>query len=155
MGRPLRTLEAGGYYHVTTRGNGGCAIFLDDRDRKLFLRLLVEARRRGRLRLHCWCLMTTHYHLVVELREVRLSRAMQYLNGVYARRFNARHGLRDHMFGERFASAPIESEEHLHHAIAYVLENPVRAGIVASYDHWQWSGRVRVAPRPMAVREAA
>jgi REP element-mobilizing transposase RayT len=99
--------------------------------------------------------MTTHYHLVVELREVRLSRAIQYLNGVYARRFNARHGLRDHVFGERFASTPIESEEHLQHAIAYALENPVRAGLVPAYEDWEWSGRRRAEPRPVAVRTAA
>ena len=99
--------------------------------------------------------MTTHYHLVVELRDVRLSRAMQYLNGVYARRFNARHGLRDHRFGERFSSTPIESDDHLHHAIAYVLENPVRAGLVDSWEDWPWSGRRRAAARPVAVRAAA
>lgn len=150
MGRPLRSFEVGCYYHVWMRGNNRRDIYLDDADRRAFMRRLVRAVRRGRFRLHCWCLMTNHYHLVVEVRVLLLSPALQGLNSSYARAFNARHGRRDHLFGNRFGAKLIEDEEDLGRRIAYVLDNPVRAGLVGRYDQWPWSGlgRVVVRPRP-------
>jgi putative transposase len=88
--------------------------------------------------------MGNHYHLVVRARRVDLSNGMRRLNGVYAQGFNRRYDRRGHLFGDRFASWVIGSEEHLSAAIAYVLFNPVRAGLCARAADWPWSG---AAPR--------
>ena len=75
--------------------------------------------------------MTTHYHLLVVVpEELRVSWAMQAVNSVYAREFNARHGRRGHLFGDRFADTLVESDPQCEKTIAYILENPVRAGMV-------------------------
>jgi putative transposase len=65
---------------------------------------------------------------------------MQHLNGSYARRFNRRHGFRGHVFEDRFASWVLRDERHFHATLAYVRENPVRAGLCRHADDWPWSG---------------
>jgi putative transposase len=87
-----------------------------------------------------YCLMTTHYHLVVATPTPDLSRGMHYLNGLYAQRFNGRWDRFGHLFAERFWSRLIESEEYLGAACNYVFENPVRAGLCESASQWRWSG---------------
>ena len=83
--------------------------------------------------------MTNHYHLVVATPEPNVSPGMHYLNGVYARWFNWRHGYEGHLFQRRFHSAVIESDWHLLEACRYVVMNPVRAGLVARPADWAWS----------------
>src|SRR5256885_2498511 len=80
MARGLRLERAGSWYHVTGRGNERKNIFRDDRDRHKFCELLGEMVERFNLTLHGFVLMDNHYHLVVELHETNLSRAMQWLN---------------------------------------------------------------------------
>jgi REP element-mobilizing transposase RayT len=125
---------------VTSRGVDGEDIFRDDTDRRWFVSLLGDVVDRHGWTCHAFCLMPNHYHLVIEAPVERLARGMQALNGKYAWRFNQRHERRGHVFGERYRSLPIESEEHLEAARAYVLANPVRAGLCATVDEWPWSG---------------
>ena len=62
---------------------------------------------------------------------------MRASDAVQRHRAPARRG---HLFGERFADELVESDPHAKRTIAYVLENPVRAGIVKSVEDWPWSG---------------
>jgi REP element-mobilizing transposase RayT len=140
MARPLRSFEPGGYYHVTARGNDDGPIFLDDLDRSRFVHLLSDVSRRFRLDIHVWCLMTSHYHLVVTSPAGVVSRPVQYLNSSHARAFNQRHGRRGHVFLQRFRASTIRDEGHLANTRDYVLDNPVRAGIVARREDWPWAG---------------
>jgi REP element-mobilizing transposase RayT len=141
--RPLRIQLAGAIYHVAARGVDHLAIYRDPYDRVLFERLLTTAIKRFDWRLHAYCQMTTHYHLVVETTEPNLARGMQWLNGVYGQSFNQRHGRSGHLFQGRYAAELIESEEHYAEACRYVLQNPVAAGMVKRAEDWLWSG---VAP---------
>ena len=120
----------------------GAALFEDDVDRIDFLQLLTSTADLLEWRCHAHCLMGTHYHLVLETTQARLSEGMRRLNGDYARRFNKRHGRRGHLFNERFASHVIGGERHLQAAIAYVLENPARAGLCSHAGDWQWAAAV-------------
>jgi putative transposase len=139
MARLPRKIFPDGLYHVTTRGVAGIAIFLDDDDRLFFLRLLAEVVRRHAWRSHAFCLMTNHYHLVVETLRENLSDGVRRLNGVYAQRFNLRYGRTGHLFGDRFWVAPLETEGHLRETCRYVLLNPVRAGLCGEPAAWPWS----------------
>lgn len=140
MPRLLRGDLPDGAYHVTARGVDRAYIFLDDLDRRSFLRLLAETVDRYGWQCHAFCLMGTHYHLVLESARAALSSGVQRLNGVYARRFNGRHSRTGHLFGERFWSTWIETEEHLHATCRYVLANPIRAGLSDEHGDWRWSG---------------
>jgi putative transposase len=117
-----------GYFHVTARGVDGAAIFLVDLDRLDFIDLLARASRRHKLRVVARSLMDTHYHLLVHAKSPDLSAAMHLTNGAYAWRFNKRHDRRGHVFAERFRSWVIRDEEHLRAAIAYIADNPTKAG---------------------------
>jgi REP element-mobilizing transposase RayT len=146
MPRTPRSFAPGGRYHLTARGNDDRAIFVDDVDRARFVSLLGRAASRFELDVLAWCLLTTHYHLIVELRRSDLSRALQYLNGEYARCYNERHGRTGHLFRSRFRATLLVDEDHFSNAIDYVRHNPVRAGLVAAPADWPWAGAVGAAP---------
>jgi putative transposase len=151
MPRPLRIQAEDAVYHVAGRGNSHLPIFLDDRDRQLFLILLGLAV--GRYGWHCYgfCLMTTHYHLLVMTPEPNIARGMQWLNGVYAQRFNKRHAHGGHVFRGRYQSTLVEGEGHLVELHRYLPLNPVRAGICKSPREYAWSSYpalIGLAPPP-------
>jgi putative transposase len=140
VARLLRTQLPDGFFHVTARGVNKVDVFIDDDDRLWFLRLFSQAIRRYRWGLDTFCLMTNHFHLLLYSTSDRLSQGMQWLNGVYAQEFNERHDRTGHLFGERFRSRVIVSEEHLAEARRYILLNPVRAGLCDRPEEWPWSG---------------
>ncbi len=147
---PRSVFPAHGVFHLTTRGVGKRDVFLTRDDRLDFLRLLGIARTKQRLHTHVLCLMTNHYHVVVEGYRDRVSEAMHFVNGCYAQSFNRAHGWTGHLWGDRFALWQVRDDEHLEETCAYVMANPVRAGLCASPDEWLWSGlaRPRGARRP-------
>jgi putative transposase len=138
--RRARSALPSGIYHVTSRGTNHCAIYEDDTDRKTFLTLLGSVAARFHWICHAFCLMTNHYHLIVETELPELSRGMRRLNGGYARIFNERHNRHGHLFGARYSAHVIDREEHLEASCLYVLENPVRAGLCERPSEWRWSG---------------
>jgi putative transposase len=151
--RPRKQLPPEGIYHVTTRGVARGAIFLNDDEHRLFLHLFADVVARYAWRVHVFCLMPNHYHLVVETQLWRLSTGLQRLNGIYAQGFNRRHKRWGHVFGDRFASWLVEGEEHYLNTCEYVLQNPVRAGLVRSAEDWPWSAASRSFRTLVRVRD--
>jgi putative transposase len=148
MGRRARSFYPGVPTHITARGVDDQPIFLSDLDRYELLALLRKVTQRVEWQVVTWCLMTTHYHLLVVVPEqLGVSWALQTVNSVYAREFNFRHRRRGHLFGDRFADTLVESDPHCEKTIAYILENPVRAGIVKRVEDWPWSGFATLQPR--------
>jgi len=126
MARPLRIERAGGWYHVTARGNERREIYRDERDRRHFLELLEGMVERFRLELHAYVLMSNHFHLMMALREPNLSRALQWLNVSYSVWFNRRHRRSGHLFQGRFKSVVVSPEAWGLALSRYVHLNPVR-----------------------------
>jgi REP element-mobilizing transposase RayT len=91
MARPLRIEFAGALYHVTSRGDGQEDIYLDDTDREIYLEVLAQVQHRFNWAIHAYCLMSNHYHLLIETPDSNLAKGMRHLNGVYTQRFNRRH----------------------------------------------------------------
>jgi REP element-mobilizing transposase RayT len=137
--RPPRRRIPDGIYHVTSRGVARSVIYRDIDDHRLFLVLLRVAVDRWDWTFHVLCLMPNHFHLIVETTGPRLSAGMHYVNGVYAETFNAKYLRSGHLFGDRFHTRVIESEDQLAAACRYVLNNPVRAGLCATASDWPWS----------------
>lgn len=149
MARRRRAFYPGTPTQITARGVDDQPIFRSDLDRYELLALLREVTELVDWQVLCWCLMTTHYHLYLVVPEdmARVSWALQKVNSVYAREFNARHRRRGHVFGARFTDTVSRSEGHARNTIAYILDNPVRAGIVERFDQWNWSGLETLRPR--------
>jgi putative transposase len=140
MPRPLRELIPSGRYHVIGRGTGGAFLFHDAADRNHFLKLL--GRSVGRFRWSCltYCVLGTHYHLLVETPEPNLDRGMHALLAPYAQGFNRRHGRFGHLVAERYTALPVQGETQTLAVFRYIALNPVLAGLCETPDQWLWSG---------------
>ncbi len=139
MARPLRIEFDGAFYHVTSRGNARQNIYHKPSDYLLFLDTLGEVCNRYNWLVHCYCLMTNHYHLVIETPEGNLSSGMRQLNSVFTQRFNRQRGSSGHVLQGRYKSILVNSEVYYKTLIRYVLQNPVRAKMVLNAGDYHWS----------------
>jgi putative transposase len=139
MPRRPRIQYSGAIHHVIARGNSGSDIFHTRRDASVFLATLGGAVTASRWRCLAYCLMPTHYHVLVETPDPNLSEGMHFLNTKYAAGFNAAHEHVGHVFQKRFHSELVTREEHLLETLRYVVLNPVRAGLVERPETWEWS----------------
>jgi REP element-mobilizing transposase RayT len=139
MARPLRLEFAGALYHITSRGDRREAIYEDDRDRQSFLSLLGEVSETCNWVVYAHCLMSNHYHLLVETPDANVSRGMQQLNGVYTQYYNRIHTRVGHLFQGRYHGTLVDKENYLLELARYIVLNPVRAGMVQLPEDWRWS----------------
>ncbi len=126
MARPIRIEFAGAVYHVMARGNERRAIFFDDQDRRRFLETLAQMADQFGVRVHAYCLMPNHYHLIVETPRANLSRAIGWLQVTYTVRFNRRHRRSGHLFQGRYKAQVVDADPYAQGLALYVHLNPVR-----------------------------
>ena len=136
MARPLRIQYEGAIYHLMNRGDRRQAIFRADTDRHLFIETLAATCERTGWQVHAYCLMSNHFHLVVETPRANLVAGMKWLLGTYTIRFNRRHDFCGHLFGGRYKAQAIDetTPNYLRVAADYVHLNPARAGLVEAGD---------------------
>jgi REP element-mobilizing transposase RayT len=137
--RRPRVEAPGATQHVIARAIAGSTIVADDADRRSLLARLARVSERFGWRIHAYCLMNTHIHLVVETLEPTLGSGMRQLLGGYAFEFNRRHSRYGHLFAGPYTSVVVERERHAVELAAYVVLNPVRAGLVPNAEDWPWS----------------
>jgi putative transposase len=151
MSRKPRIHRPAAFYHVMLRGNNGQDIFFSDRDRCRFCLLLQEGIERFKHRIHGFCLMNNHVHLIIQTSDLPLSPIMHHLASRYARYVNRTQHRIGHLFQGRFKAILVDAENYLSELIRYVHLNPVRAGIVAMPEDYFWSGHsVFVGSREVA-----
>ncbi len=143
MGRKPRIHFDGAVFHCWARGVDRRVIFVDDADYALFLDCAEPVIRGAGARLIAYCLMPNHFHLLMRVGPVSLSRIMQRILTAYARRFNVRHERTGHLFQERFRQKLVVDNAYLIRLIAYIHRNPVRAQLVDSPGKWRWSSQYR------------
>ena len=139
MSRPLRVEFSGALYHVTSRGNARSDIYLQDADRRVFLDLLEVTCKQFNWAVHAYCLMSNHYHLLVETPDANLAKGMRHLNGVYTQKFNQMHRRVGHLYQGRYKAIIVQRETYLLELSRYIVLNPVRARMVHSAEQWPWS----------------
>lgn len=151
MGRQPRQVFCGATYHVMNRGNRKASIFEDDRDRRRFLRILVEELERYAVKLLAGCQMGNHFHCALITPNGNLSDFMEQLESRFARYSNWRHGRIGHLFQGPFRDVMIEHDIHLLIALCYIFLNPVTAALVTRPERYKWStyaATVGLAPLP-------
>lgn len=139
MPRPPRIEVPGGVYHINAGATHGGRIFRDDADRARWLRLLATVVESYRWECFMYCLLSTHFHLMIRIQDRTMARGMQYLNARHAESFNGRYGRRGHAFRARYHSEYLESASHALEVCRYLALNPVRAGLCQAPEEWHWS----------------
>lgn len=139
MARPLRIEYPEAFYHVTSRGNERKDIFKSRKDREQFLLYLQGSVERYGAVIHAYCLMTNHYHLLVETPHGNLSEIMRHINGAYTTYFNVKRKRAGHLFQGRYKAIVVEADEYALELSRYIHLNPVRAGMVSRPEDHEWS----------------
>lgn len=140
MARRPRLFAPGLLYHVMVRGNQRRKTFVDGTDYQAYLERLARYRRRYGYKLHAYCLMPNHVHLLIESSEQPLGKFMQGLQQTYSQYFNLRHGKVGHVFQGRYKAIVCQKDQYLLELIRYIHLNPVRAGMVKEPERYRYSG---------------
>jgi len=131
---------APGIFHVFTHCVWAApALFQDDVDRSTFLRHLARTTKKVEWTCIAYCLLQTHYHLILGVESGVMPHGMFMLNLAYARHFNRRHASRGHVQFKRYGAKRIDDDSQLLTAHKYVARNPVEAALCNSPLDWPWS----------------
>lgn len=125
------------------RGNQSRAVFEDPEDVDLFIRCLGEMCVRNRMVVHAWCLMSNHYHLLVETPLGNLVDAMKWFQGTFTQRYNTRRQLWGHLFQGRYKAKVVDDSDssYFRKVSEYIHLNPADAGLVqvGALSEYPWS----------------
>lgn len=150
MARKYRAPTAGGFYHVMNRGNNKQDIFLDRGDAQFFMKYLAKGCKNANVRIHAYCLMRNHYHLLVETPEANLSYALAIIQSPYAQHFNKKYQRVGHVFQGNFVSQVIEVDEYYLTVVRYIMQNPIRANITQDLNTYEFcSYRMSLGQAPV------
>lgn len=151
MARPLRIEYPGAFYHVTARGNEQKDIFKSMKDREKFLSYLESAAVRYGAVIHAYCLMSNHYHLLLETPRGNLSQIMQHINSSYTTYYNVKRKRAGHLLQGRYKAILADADEYAKELSRYIHLNPVRVGIVQLPEEYPWmSYRYYIGEKPPA-----
>ena len=121
------------------RARRGHDLYPAKEDMGTFLDLLKETATMFNLKVAAYCLMPTHYHLLVQTPDANLARCMRHLNGVYTQRYNVRNKCDGTLFRGRYKSILVDADSYLLELVRYIHRNPLRAGLVSKLDQYAWS----------------
>lgn len=139
MGRRHRIQFCGAIYHVMARGNRKQVIFADGRERRRFLKIVAVALEKFGAECFAYSLMGNHFHEVLHTPRANIPQVMHHIDRLYAQYVNWRHGTTGRLFEAPYTAIVIDDTLYLRNAIAYVLRNPVAAGLVSNAGDWPWS----------------
>ena len=139
MSRPLRIEYPYAWYQVMNSARRGENLYTDKDDFLCFMDLMQETVGLFKIRVAAYCLMSTHYHVLIQTPEANLSRFMRHLNGVYTQRYNARHKYDGTLFRGRYKAILIDADTYLLQLMRYIHRNPLRAGLAGKLDQYPWT----------------
>ena len=139
MARSLRLHVPGGFYHVTLRGNHRCPVFYAARDRDLLDRIVERSLKELNARLHAYCWMTNHIHLLLQVADAPLGQIMQRIASHYARVVQQNLQTTGHLFERRYHALLVDADNYLLTLLRYIHFNPVRAGLARDPALYPWS----------------
>ena len=132
-------IEIAGYYHIVNRGVEQRTVFLEADDYEYFEELLCFYLESYNIILHNYCLMSNHYHLLIEIEEENLSKFMKQLNANYAIYFNKKYGRTGHLWQGRFKSWYVTDEAYLYTLMIYIEQNPLKANMIQELGEYPYS----------------
>lgn len=139
ISRKHRVWFPGAVYHVINRGNYRQTIFRQPSDYQLFLQIVQDTMRKYPFILHSYCLMTNHFHLLLETKDVEIWFIMQRILKLYSINFNMKYHLQGHLFQGRYTAPIITDDTYFLQVSRYIHLNPVKSGIVTMPIDYTWS----------------
>jgi putative transposase len=139
MPRRLRVHVPGGFYHVTLRGNHRRAIFIEEGDQRVLNAIVARALANYDFRLHAYCWMTNHIHLLLQAGSNPISHPMRDIAAEFARVMQRKLATTGHFFERRFFASLVDADSYFLELLRYIHLNPVRAGLVATAGDYPWS----------------
>jgi len=140
MARRLRLFAADIPYHVIQRGNNRNPIFFSEEDYLFFLDTLAEAKIKHPCLVLGYCLMTNHFHLLLQPKEKdNVSLLIKLLGGKYVRYINKAYKRTGTLWEGRFKCCLIDKNIYFLSCLRYIETNPVRAGMVVLPELYRWS----------------
>jgi len=137
MPRKERYAEPG-HYHIINRGVERRNIYLEPEDYNFFLDLMVKLAKDYEIIVHVFCLMTNHYHLLIETKQRNLSKAIQFLNDKYTKYFNKKYSRSGHLWQGRYKSYPLFDDAHFWIVAKYIERNPIKANMVRNVKDYKY-----------------
>ena len=132
-------IEIAGYYHIINRGVEQRVIFKEAADYEYFEELMCFYMKSYGITLHNYCLMSNHYHLLIEITQENLSKFMRQLNMNYAIYFNKKYKRVGHLWQGRFKSWYVTDEAYLYTLMLYIEQNPLKAHMVKEMQEYPYS----------------
>ncbi|MCP3027605.1 transposase [Halobacillus sp. A5] len=129
MSRIKRIWYPGATYHITSRGNRKENIFLHDYDRIRYLNTLKYVNKKYPFKLHAYCLMSNHIHLLLETNQFPPGKILHLLHLNYAKYFNKKYDHNGHLFQGRYHAKLIIDRYYFMDAFSYIHLNPFRANL--------------------------
>ena len=139
MTRPLRIQYPNAWYHVMNRGRSRTKIFHSPEDYLAFIEILREASFQWKVKIAAYCLMSNHYHLLLQTPGANLSRCMRHINGIYTQYYNRTHKSDGPLFRGRYKSIIVDQDRYLLELVQYIHRNPLRAGLVKRLEDYRWT----------------
>jgi REP element-mobilizing transposase RayT len=141
MARKLRVEVEGGLYHVIARGNDRQDVFHSPDDHKKFLSLLARQKELTSFYLYAYCLMTNHFHLLIERQAETVGKVMQRVLTGYSQYYNRKYKHIGHVFQGRHKSILCQSDRYLAELVRYIHLNPLRAHMVELAEDYPCSSQ--------------
>ncbi len=132
-------IESAGFHHVYNRGVEKRKIFMDEKDKEKFLELICEVSKLYHFKIHSYCLMDNHYHLLLENSLENLSLGMRQINASYAKYFNKKHNRVGHLWQGRYKSWFVFDDNYLFTLFKYIESNPVKAKMTQTIGQYKYS----------------
>lgn len=136
--RKNRVWYQGAIYHVMNRGINHMRIYRDESDYQFFLVLMKRTLKKYSCILHCYCLMTNHYHILLETQKEEIWKIMKEIGQYYAEYFNKKYNRDGAVFRGRYNASLVENDEYFLETNRYITLNPVKAGIVKKPEQYKW-----------------
>jgi REP element-mobilizing transposase RayT len=151
MARKPRIEYEGAFYHVITRGNQRQKIFRDEKDYSKYLNILARYKSQYKYRLYAYVLMNNHVHLLIETKDIPLSKIQQGINQSYTIYFNKKYNTVGHLFQGRYKAILCDRDAYLLSLIKYIHLNPVRAKAAEHPEDYKWSSHINYVERSKGI----
>ncbi|MDD2497287.1 MAG: transposase [Desulfitobacteriaceae bacterium] len=142
MARVSREKSSTGIYHIMLRGIDKRDVFIDDKDREVFINYLSSAKEKSNYVIYGYCLMDNHIHLLIEEGHEHIGESIKRITVGYVQWHNLKYSRTGHLFQNRYKSEVIEDDAYFLTVLRYIHQNPIKAGIVQDIADYKWSSYI-------------